>query len=74
MGFARSFLIKKNPIKMGLQSIVSMLKEMFSTPQKRKIVQYRLNYQMHKLQEMEDMIARNNEHTFLRGKKFNEMR
>lgn len=74
MGFARSFLIKKNPIKMMLITMVSMLKEMFSIKQKQKVVRYRLNYQVHKLQEMENMIANNNEHAFLRGRKFNEMR
>lgn len=74
LGFAKSFWVRKNPIKMMLITMISMLKEMLSTPQKRKIAKYRVNYQMHKLREMEDMIAKNNEHAFLRGRKFNEMR
>ena len=74
MGFARSYIIRKNPIKMMLISMIAILKEMFSIKQKQKVVRYRLNYQVHKLQEMESMIARNNEHTFLKGRKFNEMR
>ena len=74
MGFARSFIVRKNPIKMILIGIINVLKEIFSIKQKQKVVRYRLNYQIHKLQEMENMIARNNEHTFLRGNKFNEMR
>jgi len=74
IGFARSYLIRKNPIKSFINSTVAMVKDMLSITKKRKLARYRLNYQMYKLNQMEKLIAANNEHVFLRGNKFNEMR
>lgn len=74
LGFSKSFLIRKNPIKMLSKEFVSMLKGFFSMNKKRKMVKYRLNYQIYKLNQMEKLIAQNNDHVFLRGNKFNEMR
>lgn len=51
-----------------------MLKGFFSMNKKRKMVKYRLNYQLYKLNQMEKLIAQNNDHVFLKGNKFNEMR
>ena len=56
------------------QQIVKMLKDALTIGKKRKMVKYRLNYQIYKLNQMEKLIAQNNEHVFLRGNKFNEMR
>ena len=74
LGFSKSFLIRKNPFKLFSKEFVSMLKGFFSINKKRKMIKYRLNYQLYKLNQMEKLIAQNNEHTFLRGNKFNEMR
>ena len=74
LGFARSYLIRKNPIKMALEETVKLLKDAFSVTKKKKMAQYRLNYQLNKLNQMEELIAQNNDHVFLRGQKFNEMR
>lgn len=74
LGFSKSFLIRKNPFKLLSKEFVSMLKGFFSMNKKRKMVKYRLNYQLYKLNQMEKLIAQNNEHVFLRGNKFNEMR
>ena len=74
LGFSKSFLIRKNPIKLFSKEFVSMLKNFFSMNKKRKMVKYRLNYQLYKLNQMEKLIAQNNEHVFLKGNKFNEMR
>lgn len=74
LGFSKSFLIRKNPFKLLSKEFVSMLKGFFSMNKKRKMVKYRLNYQIYKLNQMEKLIAQNNEHVFLRGNKFNEMR
>ena len=56
------------------KDLVAALKDMFLINKKKKLVQYKLKYQMHQLNQMEKLIAQNNEHTFLRGNKFNEMR
>lgn len=74
LGFAKSYLIRKNPIKAFINETVALLKDMLSIGKKRKLAKYRLNYQMYKLNQMEKLIAANNDHVFLRGNKFNEMR
>ena len=38
------------------------------------MAQYRVNYQHYKLRQMEQLIAENNEHVFLKGNKLNELR
>ena len=74
LNFARSFFIRKNPIKLFVNEIVSSLKEMFSIRQKLKMAHYRVNYHKHQLNKMESLIAESNEHTFLKGKNLNETR
>ena len=74
LNFTRSYLIRNNPVKIVTGEIVKMLKDLFSITKKKKMAQYRLNYQLHKLNQMEDLIAKNNDHMFLKGQKFNEMR
>lgn len=74
MGFARNFILRKNPIKAFVNDCIAMIKDVFSIKQKQKMAKYRLNYQIHRLHQMETLIAQNNEHNFLKGAKFNEMR
>ncbi len=74
LNFTRSFFIRKNPLKMLAEGLVTNLKEMFSVRQKLKMAQYRVNYHRHQLNKMESLIAENNEHTFLKGKNLNETR
>ena len=74
LGFAKSYLIRKNPVKAFINDMIATFKDMLSINKKRKLAKYRLNYQMYKLNQMEKLIVANNEHVFLRGNKFNEMR
>jgi len=74
MGFAKGFIIRKNPVRTFAENFLAVLKNMFSITQKRKLARYRLSATMYKLQKYEETIAANNEHTFLRGNKLNEMR
>lgn len=74
LGFAKSYLRRKNPIQTFINGFVASIKDMLSINKKRKLAKYRLNYQMYKLNQMEKLIAANNDHIFLRGNKFNEMR
>lgn len=57
-----------------MNEAIRILKDMFSITKKKKMAEYRLSYQMHKLNQMEELIAVNNEHTFLKGQNFNETR
>ena len=54
--------------------MVEGLKDFLTMKKKLKMAQYRLNYHRHQLQKMEQLIAENNEHNFLKGKNLNETR
>lgn len=72
--YSKNYLKRNNPFVMFKKNIVAGLKDALSINKKRKMIKYKLKLQMHRLNQMERMIAQNNEHTFLRGNKFNEMR
>ncbi len=72
--YSKNFLIRKNPLKSFSNSIVEGLKDFLTMKKKLKMAQYRLNYHRHQLHKMEQLIAENNEHNFLKGKKLNETR
>ena len=74
LNYSRNYLRRNNPFKVLKKELVASLKDALSINKKRKMVQYKLKYQMHQLSQMEKLIAQNNEHVFLRGKKINEMR
>ena len=72
--YSKNFLIRKNPLKSLQASIVEGLKDFLTMKKKLKMAQYRLNYHRHQLQKMEQLIAENNDHSFLKGKNLNETR
>lgn len=72
--YSKNFLIRKNPIKAMVNSFSEGLKEFLTMNKKRKMAQYRLNYHRHQFQKMEQLIAENNQHTFLKGNNLNETR
>ena len=72
--YSKNFLIRKNPIKAMSESILTDIKELMTINKKRKMAQYRLNYHRHQFQKMEQLIAENNQHTFLKGNNLNETR
>ena len=74
LNYSKNYLKRNNPIKFLKKELVASLKDALSINKKRKMVQYKLKYQMHQLNQMEKLIAQNNEHVFLRVNKFNEMR
>ena len=53
-----------------MTGIEQSIKDVLTIRKKQKLVKYRLNYQMGKLKQMEKLIAANNDHVFLRGRKF----
>ena len=65
---------KKESVKSMSESFMEGIKEFLSMNKKRKMAQYRLNYHRHQFQKMEQLIAENNQHTFLRGNNLNETR
>lgn len=74
LNFTKSYFERNNPLKSFANNSISALKELLSVRKKKRLVQYRLNYQIGKLRQMEKLIAANNDHVFLKGRKFNETR
>ena len=72
--YSKNFLIRKNPIKALINSFVEGLKDFLTMNKKRKMAQYTLNYHMRQFRKMEQLIAENNQHTFLKGNNLNETR
>lgn len=74
LGFARGFIRRRNPLTVLVQEFVERIKDFLTMNKKLKMSRYRLNYHRHQLYKMESLIAKNNEHTFLRGNNINEVR
>ena len=74
LGFSRGFILRNNPLKKLFSGIVSTIKNFLTMNKKLKMSQYRLNYHRHQLRKMESLIAENNEHSFLKGQKMNQVR
>ena len=72
--YSKNFLIRKSPFKSLANSITEGIKDFLTMKKKLKMAQYRLNYHRHQLQKMEQLIAENNDHSFLKGKNINETR
>lgn len=74
LGFARTFFIRKNPIKAMASEFAEIVKDFLTMRKKLRMARYRVHYHANQFHKMEELIAENNEHAFLRGKKVNEIR
>ena len=74
LNYSKNFLRRKNPFRNFKKNFVANLKDALAFGKKRKMLKYKLKYQMHQLNQIERLIAENSQHAFLRGNKFNEMR
>lgn len=72
--YSKNFIIRKNPFKAFADYVVEGLKDFLTMKKKLKMAQYRLNYHRHQLSKMEQLIAENNQHSFLKGQNLNETR
>lgn len=57
-----------------MNSVVEGVKDFLTVKKKLKMAQYRLNYHRHQLQKMEQLIAENSEHSFLKGSHLDQKR
>ncbi len=74
LGFAK-FFAKKNFVPgVMIAPFVEGLKDFFSLTKKRKMSKYRVDYQMYRLNQMEQLIAQNNSHFFITGSKIDDIR
>ena len=72
--YAKNYIIRRNPIKEISNSILEGIKDFLTIKKKLKMAQYRLNYHNHQLQKMEQLIAQNADHNFLKGSNLDQKR
>lgn len=73
-GFSMGYIRRHNPLKALKSCIEETLKDILTINKKIKMSKYRVNYHRHQLNKMESLIASNNDHTFLKGQKLNQVR
>ena len=67
----KNYAIRNNPLIILRDQFIAILKDFLTVGKKKKLAQYRVNSQMHKIKQMEQIIAQSNEHLFLQGRKVN---
>ena len=72
--YTKNYFIRNNPIQMIVVTIIEGLKDFLTVKKKLKMAQYRLNYHRHQLQKMEQLIAENSQHNFLKGSHLDQKR
>ena len=72
--YSKNYFIRNNPIEMIIVTFVEGLKDFLTVKKKLKMAQYRLNYHRHQLQKMEQLIAENSQHNFLKGSHLDQKR
>jgi hypothetical protein len=72
--YTKNYFIRNNPVKMLMNSVVESLKNFLTIKKKLKMAQYRLNYHKHQLNKMEQLIAENSQHNFLKGAHLDQKR
>lgn len=72
--YTKNYFIRKNPLQTIANSIVEGIKDFLTVKKKLKMAQYRLNYHRHQLHKMEQLIAENSQHNFLKGAHLDQKR
>ena len=72
--YTKNYFIRKNPIQAIITSIVEGIRDFLTVKKKLKMAQYRLNYHQHQLHKMEQLIAENSQHNFLKGSHLKQKR
>ena len=74
MNFVIAFIRKKAKPKASINQALASLQELFSLKEKLKKIQYRINYEKYKLKKTELILAQNQDHVFIKGRKLNQTR
>ena len=72
--YTKNYFIRKNPLQSVTESIVDGIKDFLTVKKKLRMAQYRLNYHRHQLNKMEQLIAENSQHSFLKGSNLDQKR
>lgn len=65
---------RNNPLIAMRNQLLASLQDFLTIGKKKKMATYRVASQINKVRKMENLIAKNNEHLFLQGRKLNELR
>lgn len=74
MNFVIAFLRKKAKPMQSLNQALASVQELLSLNTKLKKIQYRVNYEKYKLKKTELILAQNQDHVFIKGRKLNQTR
>ena len=72
--YAKNYFIRTNPLESFIVSIIEDIQEFLTVKKKLKMAQYRVNYHKYQFQKMEQLIAENNQHNFLKGSQLDQKR
>lgn len=72
--YTKNYFIRTNPLQNVVDSIVEGIKDFLTVKKKLRMAQYRLNYHRHQLNKMEQLIAENSQHNFLKGSNLDQRR
>ncbi len=72
--YTKNYMIRKSPIQSMVNSMVEGIKDFLTIRKKLKMAQYRLNYHRYQLNKMEQLIAENSQHNFLKGSNLDQKR
>ena len=72
--YTKNYMIRKNPLQSTVASFVDGIKDFLKVKKKLRMAQYRLNYHRHQLNKMEQLIAENSQHNFLKGSNLDQKR
>ena len=74
MNFVIAFIRKKAKPMASLAEAINSVQELFSLKKKLKKIEYRINYEKYKLKKTELILAQNQDHVFIKGRKLNQTR
>lgn len=72
--YTKNYFIRTNPLQSIINSLVESVKDFLTVKKKLRMAQYRLNYHRHQLNKMEQLIAENSQHNFLKGTNLDQKR
>ena len=74
MNFVIAFVRRNAKPKASINQALASLQELLSLKEKLKKIKYRINYEKYKLKKTELILAQNQDHVFIKGRKLNQTR
>ena len=74
MNFVIAFISKKAKPMSSIANAINSFQELLSLKKKLKKIEYRINYEKYKLNKTELILAQNQDHVFIKGRKLNQTR